>query len=44
MSFLFIILGVKITLTLLLPDMTKGKFDKNSKFHFVKFFKTNNTT
>ena len=24
--------------------MTKGKFDKNPKFQFVKFFKTNNTS
>ena len=27
-----------------LPNMTKGKFDKTPKFHFVTFFKTNNTT
>ena len=33
-----------VLLTLSLPNMTKGKFDKNPKFHFVKFFKTNNTT
>ena len=32
------------TLTLSLPNMTKGKFDKNPKFYFVHFFKTNNTT
>ena len=33
-----------VILTLSRPNMTKGKFDKTPKFHFVKFFKTNNTT
>ena len=35
--------GILNTLTLSLPNMTKVKFDKNPKFYFVKFFKTNNT-
>ena len=33
-----------MALTLSLPNVTRGKFDKNPKFHFVKFLKTNSTT
>ena len=37
-----LLLAVLVTLSLL--KVTKGKFDKNPKFHRVKFFKTSNTS